>query len=213
MPRMNTPRIRQLASSPIHQLTNSQRVFVWLGGAMFVASLAYCAYSYVVVWGAACVGGGGGWRSLVPDALLVTVFAVHHSLLARERVKRIVAGIVPEPLLRSVYVWTASALLFAVCSLWRPVCGEVWDVHGWRASIHGALQLAGIGLIASSVRAIDALELAGIRRPADGGGLQITGPYRLVRHPLYLGWMLAAFGATHMTADRFAFAVLTSLYL
>jgi protein-S-isoprenylcysteine O-methyltransferase Ste14 len=65
------------------------------------------------------------------------------------------------------------------------------------------------------VRAIDPLELAGIRRPGTAGpsALQITGPYRLVRHPLYLGWMLIVFGAAHMTGDRLAFASITSLYL
>src|SRR5712692_2577406 len=50
-------------------------------------------------------------------------------------------------------------------------------------------------------------------RGARGGTLQINGPYRLVRHPLYLGWMLTVFGAAHMTGDRVAFAVITSLYL
>jgi len=55
--------------------------------------------------------------------------------------------------------------------------------------------------------------LAGIRPSSGSDGLQMGGPYRLVRHPLYSGWMLAAFGAAHMTGDRLAFAVLTSLYL
>ena len=43
--------------------------------------------------------------------------------------------------------------------------------------------------------------------------LQFQGPYRLVRHPLYLGWIIAAFATPHLTGDRLAFAVLTSLYL
>ncbi len=70
---------------------------------------------------------------------------------------------------------------------------------------------------------IDPLELAGIRTPDEDAGagttparpsaLQIAGPYRLVRHPLYLGWILVVFGAAHMTGDRLAFAVISSFYL
>jgi len=112
-----------------------------------------------------------------------------------------------------VYVWIASLLLILVCLLWQPVGGDLYDATGWRAVAHASVQLAGIALIAQSVRAIDPLELAGIRPSSGSDGLQMGGPYRLVRHPLYSGWMLAAFGAAHMTGDRLAFAVLTSLYL
>ena len=48
---------------------------------------------------------------------------------------------------------------------------------------------------------------------SDAAGLQVAGPYRLVRHPLYLGWILVVFGAAHMTGDRLAFAAITTLYL
>jgi len=70
-----------------------------------------------------------------------------------------------------------------------------------------------VGIVAESVRAIDALELAGIRRQSEKAGLQIAGPYRLVRHPLYLGWALVVFGAATMTGDRLGFAAMTTLYL
>jgi protein-S-isoprenylcysteine O-methyltransferase Ste14 len=75
------------------------------------------------------------------------------------------------------------------------------------------VQLAGVLLIVRSVRAIDPLELAGIRHGVPVGGLQIGGPYRIVRHPLYLGWVLIVFGAAHLTGDRLAFAGVTTVYL
>jgi protein-S-isoprenylcysteine O-methyltransferase Ste14 len=128
-------------------------------------------------------------------------------------VKGWLARTVAPRLIRSVYVWVASLLLFLVCALWQPIGGAVYHVTGFRAWVHAALQLSGLWLIASSVRAIDALELAGIRQPLPAEGLQTAGPYRLVRHPLYTGWMLAVFGAAHLTADRLAFAVLTTTYL
>jgi protein-S-isoprenylcysteine O-methyltransferase Ste14 len=187
------------------------RLFVWLGGVMFVTSLAVCVWWYLFVLGQPSLR--MGWLPIVVDAILVTVFALHHSVFAREPVKRAMASAIPERLLRSVYVWIASLLLILVCLLWQPVGGDLYDATGWRAVAHASVQLAGIALIAQSVRAIDPLELAGIRPSSGIDGLQIGGPYRLVRHPLYLGWMLAAFGAAHMTGDRLLFAVLTTLYL
>ena len=74
------------------------------------------------------------------------------------------------------------------------------------------VQLGGVWFIAASTRAIDALELAGIRASSTAS-LQVGGPYRLVRHPLYLGWVMAVFGAPHMTGDRLVFAIVSSLYL
>ena len=191
-------------------MTKFNRLFVWLGGALFAASLAVCAFRYLFVWGSS---GDGQVAAVVPNALLFGLFAAHHSVFARERVKERLAHLVPEHLLRSVYVWTASVLLLLVCALWQPVGGEVYHVTGRRAVVHVLVQLAGVWLIAASVRAIDPLELAGIRPPTSRDALQITGPYRWVRHPLYLGWMLASFGAAHMTGDRLAFAAITSIYL
>jgi protein-S-isoprenylcysteine O-methyltransferase Ste14 len=200
------------------QLNPLERVFQWLGGALFVSALGYCAYSFIDVWsrtpltlrsGAADFNG----RAIVVDAILFTAFATHHSLFAREAVKRRLTGLVPERLLRSLYVWIASVLLIVVCCAWRPIGGEVYDVHGWRAALHAAIQIAGIVVVAGAVRTIDALELAGIRPHSSRQSLQITGPYRWVRHPLYFGWLLATFGAAHMTGDRLIFAVISAFYL
>jgi protein-S-isoprenylcysteine O-methyltransferase Ste14 len=177
---------------------------------VFVGALAFCAYSYVATWARAAPFDSA---AIAVDAVLFTAFAAHHSLFARERVKRWLAGLVPEGLLRSVYVWIASLLLILVCAAWQPVGGDVYHVLGWRAVVHGAVQLAGMLMIASSVRAIDALELAGIRSHIADGALQIGGPYRLVRHPLYLGWLLATMGPAHMTGDRLVFAGISVFYL
>jgi hypothetical protein len=190
------------------------KLFVWSGGAMFVASLGLCAWWYTVFLGR--VRPPAGSAPLAFDVALFTVFALHHSLFARDRVKGALAAFVPAPLVRSVFVWAASLLLIAVCLLWQPIGGEFYDDRGALAAAHLAVQFAGVWLIARSVGAIDALELAGIRAAADDPtepALQTGGPYRLVRHPLYLGWMLIAFGAAHMTRDRFAFAAISSIYL
>jgi protein-S-isoprenylcysteine O-methyltransferase Ste14 len=189
----------------------ASRAFVWAGGALFVGSLAYCLWWYL--FALALVPARVSWSALGIDALLVGVFALHHSVLARESVKARVSGFVPEPLIRSVYVWTASVLLILVCAWWAPIGGELYDGRGGRRFVHAAVQLYGIWLIVQSVRGIDPLELAGIRRESARGPLQIRGPYALVRHPLYFGWVLAVFGTAHMTGDRLAFAAITTLYL
>jgi methanethiol S-methyltransferase len=197
------------------------RVFVWAGGALFVASLALCTWWYVVVLARPRPPSGAG--AVVFDAALIAVFAAHHSLFAREPVKRLLTRI-PAGLIRSVYVWIASLLLMVVCLAWDSIGGDLYDVGGLRAGAHAAVQLAGLWLIIRSVAQIDPLELAGIRQSGralraaspvqpESAALQIAGPYRWVRHPLYLGWMLAVCGAAHMTGDRLAFAALTSIYL
>jgi protein-S-isoprenylcysteine O-methyltransferase Ste14 len=201
-------------------MTRFERVFVWLGGALFVGSLGLWVWWYVFhlshsrPW--------GGWRPLGLDVVLFTVFAAHHSVFARDGVKARLAAI-PRRLIRSVYVWIASLLLIAVCLLWQTIGGDVYQVPTAGAIALALVQLVGLWFIAGAVARIDPLELAGIRSEnASGAGstaaarpsaLQITGPYRWVRHPIYLGWILLVFGVAHMTGDRLAFAVVSSLYL
>jgi methanethiol S-methyltransferase len=187
-------------------------LFKWAGGALFVASLVYWLswYLWLLDQTPPTAFDAG---ALVFDAVLFTIFAAHHSILAREPAKRALMFI-PQHVRRSVYVWTASALLIAVCAAWRPIGGNVYHLTGVPAITCALAQVAGVWLVAQSVSRIDALELAGIRTARkNDGGLQTAGPYRLVRHPLYLGWIVFVFAAAHMTADRLAFAAISSSYL
>ncbi len=189
------------------------KCLVWFGGALFVASLVLTAWWYFVTSGRPAPF--SGWMPVAIDAWLLALFAAHHSVFARDSVKQALTFI-PPALLRSSYVWAASLLLIAVILFWQPIGGTLYAVDGPRAFVHAALQATGVGIIARAVSGLDPLELAGIRRAGESSRpepLQISGPYRYVRHPLYLGWMLALFGAAHMTGDRLAFATMTSLYL
>lgn len=196
-------------------MTKLERLFVWSGGVMFVLSLAVCAYVYIVVWASpvAAAGGSATISAAAINALLFAVFAAHHSLFARQSVKQRLARVVPDHLLRSVYVWTASALLLGVLALWQPVGGDVYHVTGWPAFLHATVQLCGVVLIARSATRISALGLAGIEPAVPGDALQVGGPYRWVRHPIYLGWVMVLFAPAHMTADRLAFAAISTTYL
>jgi methanethiol S-methyltransferase len=192
-------------------MSGVDRAFVWLGGGLFVASLAFCAWWYVIPLGETRPFGGA--PAILADVLAFSGFALHHSVFARDSVKRVVARMVPDRLTRSVYVWIASALFIIVCAFWRRVGGDIYHVEGPAAVANAVVQLLGVLMIAWSVRGLDPLELAGIHPATKGGGLQITGPYHWVRHPLYLGWALAVFGTAHMTGDRLAFAAITTVYL
>jgi protein-S-isoprenylcysteine O-methyltransferase Ste14 len=191
-------------------MTRFEQALVWTGGAIFVTALTVCAGWYLFILGDAAPP--ARWQPLAFDAALFSIFALHHSVFARERVKQRLAAIPPH-LRRSVYVWIASLLLILVCLAWQPIGGDLYHAAGARAVLHALVQLCGLWLIARSVARIDPLELAGIRTSTRISSLQIEGPYRLVRHPLYLGWILAAFGAGHLTGDRLAFAAISSIYL
>lgn len=197
--------------------STAARVFAWAGGVLFVASLAWFVYFYYGILGHRAAPRERFGPHLAMDVLLFGVFAGHHSLFAREAVKRRLTRWVPAPLERSVYVWTASSLFFVVCLAWRPVPGgELYELMSWRSWLMRGVQASGVLLIARSAGVLDALELAGIRQVQGDGrasDFRIVGPYRWVRHPLYLGWMLFVFSAPAMSVDRLAFAVISTVYL
>jgi methanethiol S-methyltransferase len=191
------------------------RAFVWLGGAAFLVSLAITFAVYYLGMHPAPAGTSAAAAALI-DTLLFSAFACHHSLFARSAMKRRIAARIPPHLERSVYVWTSSVLLIVVVATWQSLPGRAYRHEGWAAVPHWAIVLAGLWLTARATSVIDGLQLAGIRqarRESTSGGLQIVGPYRVVRHPIYLGWMLMVFGVPDMTWTRFVFATVSSAYL
>ena len=200
-----------------------QLLCAWLGAAAFVASLAYFLFSYVVTFGEtptsakATVG-----RAALVNVALFSAFALHHSLFARSGLKAVVRRMAPPALERSLYTWVASLLFIGVCWAWQPVSGVVYTLPAPWSLVGYALQIAGIVVTFYGSRALDVLDLAGVRqvlnaRRAQAAAhtvpLQTGGIYAFVRHPVYFGWLLIVFGAPDMTMTRFVFAVVSSLYL
>jgi hypothetical protein len=210
-----------------------------LGGLLFfVDALLYFAYRYLVVFGRELTGPIKA-RAIVVDVTLFTVFALHHSVFARNAMRKRVTRSVGS-LERSTYVWLASALFIAVCAWWQPVAGVVWRIEQpapvWL--VHAA-QLFGVWLTLRSALLIDFFELAGARQiwrvqqdppslmdrpdiedggtvlsdPEDQTPFKTYGPYGWVRHPIYSGWFLLVFAVPVMTMTRFVFAVTSSAYL
>jgi protein-S-isoprenylcysteine O-methyltransferase Ste14 len=189
-------------------------VFAWAGAALFVISLSYFAYSFLITYAAPVTATPSG--AVAADIALFTVFALHHSVFARERVRAQVAKLTPSGLERSFYVWVASLLFIAVCALWKPVAGVLWEADGAvRAGLWG-LQAFGGYLTLRSAAIINVWDLAGIPNrpnPTSPTEFRTVGPYGWVRHPIYSGWFLLVFATSPMTGTRFLFAAISSLYL
>jgi protein-S-isoprenylcysteine O-methyltransferase Ste14 len=194
-----------------------QAAFVWLGGALFVASLASFIFVYGIVLGSpAPVNAATTGVAIALNVALFSIFALHHSAMARTGAKMWLADVLPPRLERSVYVWIASALFLGVVWMWIPVPGVAWELTGPWKWVGRAAQLLGLWFTARAAGLLDPLELAGIRqlngrlRPVE---FKAAGPFALVRHPIYLGWILLVFGTPLMTMSRLVMAVVSSAYL
>ena len=198
------------------KLRRSEGGFAWAGALLFVASLSYFLFTYAVTFGEIVTGTVSAW-AIAGDVALFSVFALHHSLFARERVRALVARAVSPRRERSVYVWIASLMLIAVCALWQPIPGAAWQVDGPIRWLFPVAQLTGVWLTVRSAAVIDIWELSGVRQAAGGPAgrpeFKTDGPYGWVRHPIYLGWLLLVFPVATMTMTRLLFAVISSAYI
>lgn len=193
-----------------------KRLFAWGGALLFLLSLL----SFGVVYGwrlrvPASGDLGSAWREAVANLILFTIFALHHSLMARSGAKAWVTRIIPPDLERSVYVWMASVLFLAVCWLWQPLPGVIWETRGLTFGVLSAVQIAGVAITLRASRIVGVWDLAGVtqpdhRRPVE---FRASGPFGIVRHPIYLGWVLIVFATPVMTMSRLEFAVVSTAYL
>jgi protein-S-isoprenylcysteine O-methyltransferase Ste14 len=196
--------------------------FAWLAAAAFAGSLGFFVYSYFVRYGAVVPSAGPLSMALLSSPALVnyllfTVFALHHSLFARPAVKALLHRVVQPRLERAVYTLLASGLFVLACWWWQPVGGVAWRLTGAWRWVGYAVQAAGVAVTVVGARALDVLELAGVRQLTPRRGppppLKVDGVYGFVRHPLYFAWMLLVFGAPDMTMTRLSFALISTVYL
>lgn len=160
--------------------------------------------------------------ALLIDAGLLALFALQHSIMARPAFKRWWMRIVPESAERSTYVLFSSLALIALFAFWQPLGGMVWEVTSpvARAVLYGAYAF-GWGLVLVSTFLINHFDLFGLRqvwlqllgRPYTTLSFVTPAPYRLVRHPLYVGWLFAFWATPVMTATHLFFAVATTAYI
>jgi protein-S-isoprenylcysteine O-methyltransferase Ste14 len=161
-------------------------------------------------------------RALLVDALLLGLFAVQHSAMARPAFKRRWTRIVPRPLERSTYVLASSLALIVLFRVWLPIPAVVWDATGtWLGSLLQGGFFGGVLLVLYATFLIDHFDLFGMRqvflhlRGVDYTEKRFATPslYRWIRHPLYVGWFLTFWSTPVMSAGHFLFAVGTTFYI
>ncbi len=165
---------------------------------------------------------GAVLRSIAIDAVLLGVFALQHSIMARPAFKRAWTRIVPEEAERSTYVLFATAALALVCWQWRPLPLPVWSVrHHVVADVILAISWCGWAMLLVSTFLISHFHLFGLtqgftrllqRAPSP----QVFGTpffYKWLRHPIYAGFILAFWAAPRMSQGHLLFAGLATGYI
>lgn len=197
------------------------------------ALVAYGLFLVSLVWAAAfladisvpwAAGGhaAGPLFAAIADSLLLGLFAVQHTVMARSWFKERLTRLVPAAAERSTFVAAASVILLAVLWLWQPIDLTLWDVQpaGWRALILGVYGL-GWAITVASTFMIDHFELFGLRQARDALLRRRAEPtpfkeawlYAWVRHPMMLGLLIVFWATPRMTAGHLLFSALGTGYI
>lgn len=203
-------------------------------GIFFYGLICYAVSMAVFAYAAGFIGGfitptlldGAPSRplgeALAVDLGLLALFALQHSVMARPAFKRWWTRFVPEAAERSTYLLASSLALIAVFLFWEPIGGVVWSVaEGWERTAVIGLYAFGWLLLLYTTFLIDHFDLFGLAqvwrnvRGKDYRPPQFRTPslYRLVRHPLYVGWLVIFWAAPTMTVAHFVFAIMTTAYI
>jgi protein-S-isoprenylcysteine O-methyltransferase Ste14 len=160
--------------------------------------------------------------SLLVDLGLLALFALQHSIMARPAFKRWFTRFVPQSAERSTYVLASSLALILMFYAWQPLGGGVWTATDptIRGVIWGMFAFGWL-LVLVSTFLINHFDLFGLRqvwlqligKPYTQLGFGTPGPYRYVRHPLYVGWLFVFWSTPTMTVSHLLFAVMTTAYI
>ncbi|MDJ0718955.1 MAG: isoprenylcysteine carboxylmethyltransferase family protein [Prochloraceae cyanobacterium] len=161
-------------------------------------------------------------RAILIDVSLLGIFAIQHSVMARQGFKNWWTKIVPKAIERSTYVLLTNLCLILLFWQWQPIGGVIWELHNLTGRII-LLSLFGFGwlLVLVSSFLINHFDLFGLRqvylywRDREYSHLPFITPglYKYIRHPLYVGWFLAFWSTPKMTVTHLLFAVVTTLYI
>jgi protein-S-isoprenylcysteine O-methyltransferase Ste14 len=161
-------------------------------------------------------------QALLVNLGLLTLFALQHSGMARPAFKRWLTRIVPSPAERSTYVLASSAAMVLLFAFWQPIPARIWDVQEpiARAALD-VLYLAGWALVLYATTLIDHFDLFGLRqvflhfgeRTYRGKSFMTPSLYRVIRHPLYVGWLTVFWATPTMTVGHLLLAGVVTAYI
>lgn len=160
--------------------------------------------------------------ALLINAALLILFAVQHSVMARKGFKDMITKIIPVSAERSTYVLFSSLAVILLYWQWKPMGVAIWNVHdSGLVFILNALMITGWLIVLVTTFIINHFDLFGLRqvwlqwRKKDYKplGFVTPGPYKLVRHPLYFGWLLMFWSTPVMTIAHLVFAIATTGYI
>lgn len=159
--------------------------------------------------------------SVIADLLLIALFGAHHSVAARLGFKDALTRTVPKSVERATYVLVASLLLAALMWYWYPIDKAVWTITGGAATVLWVLFFTGWFILFTSTWLLNHFELFGLQQAMHHGTpegpppmkMRTPGYYRLVRHPIYLGFFIALWSAPQMTIGHMLLSVALTAYI
>jgi protein-S-isoprenylcysteine O-methyltransferase Ste14 len=203
-------------------------LYLLYGLGAYASFLTSAAYAFLMIGGYLpgspfrAATADSALRAWLANAGLVVLFGVQHSVMARPWFKRRWTRLVPQVVERSTYVLVSSVALVLLVALWQPAGFTLWDVQSpaLRALLL-ALSAAGWLMVVGSSFLINHFDLFGLRQvwnhfrgvPSEPLPFEIPGMYRWVRHPLYVGWLVAFWSTPTMTVSHLLFAGGLTLYI